>query len=217
MSNSIITHINSRVTQTFNQILLIKRHLGTQSIASRASPVFQPINSSQNLRIRNFAVHRECLSCVLIDVVSPDLFSVPNIPLVTKSNDTFILRSGNNFIFWFKVGKGLSGFNEFFSDKGFSINNFHALVFSYGFTAHNTFIETFCVSFFFCLGQFFSVILGLNSQLVTNNLSSHISVSWNIYYRYWLKAYHLCSDSVFFSQFIFILNISVSSPIVWRV
>lgn len=46
LSNSVITHVHSRVTQTFNQELWVPRQLGTEAISSRTSPLVQPIEGT---------------------------------------------------------------------------------------------------------------------------------------------------------------------------
>lgn len=136
---------------------------------------------------------------MLINTISPIFFSITNIPLIAKSYNTFVLTSANNFVFWLIIDQSFFRLDKLFFDKCFCIYNLHSLIFSYCFSAHDSFVKTFCISFFFCLSQFFSIILRLDSHLVANHLRSHISVTWNIYYRNWFKTYHLFSNSVFFS------------------
>ncbi|KAH3661532.1 hypothetical protein OGAPHI_006380 [Ogataea philodendri] len=105
MRHSVVGVVDSRVGKRFNKVLWIPWDSGSQTVTSRNSPVLQPVE--------NTFKSVSALSAVCVQVgetfqslLLPGFFTVVQVPLILKRNNTLISRSRNDLRFWLTLFSG---------------------------------------------------------------------------------------------------------------
>ncbi len=130
MWDSIIRHINSRIWKRFDQELFIERQVSSHTERSRTSPILQPFSCSNQFRVYLLIIESVESFQMFLDFFGPFFITISQIPLITQSDHTFILKinikkiiffinftswSRNYQTFRFKVSLSFSRFDHIFS------------------------------------------------------------------------------------------------------
>lgn len=211
MGKSIECKVNCWIWQWFNQILIVKRQFSTQTEWSWTSPLFEPVNSINQIVMENFTVTFELSLNIIQYFLLPLLMTIVDIPLITISYNTLFTRSWNDLSSRFVIFKSRTIFDKFTSNEVFSLSNFLTFVVS---NNHCSLMESFFIALVFSLIQKYSIILTLNFKIFTNFQCWQITISWYIYNFNWIQINHLLGNSIFLSHWGFFSQIWNGHPIV---
>lgn len=210
MWDSIEGKVNCTVWQRLNQKLLIKRHLSTKSKGSRTSPFSQPVDSVNQIIMKSFTVAFEVFLNMIEHSLFPILVSIVEIPLIAVAYNANIAWSRDHVSSRLVINKSISSVNQFFSNQTLGLSNFSSFKIT---NQHYTFMETFLISFVFCLLQKLFVILALYLQSLAKSDSCLIT-NWSLNERDRLSSNHLFCNSILLTESLLISEIASSHPII---
>lgn len=147
VNNCVISHIDCRIWEWFNQVIVVKREVSSQSKRARASPLVEPFYSSNEHLMDNVVVAIEGCAKMSLYLCLPVLQVVSNVPLITQGDNAFVSSPRNNFAFRLPVFCSLSACKEVISNKILSFLDFSASIFSY---SHDSIIKSFKIAFILC-------------------------------------------------------------------
>ena len=105
MGKSIKCKVYCWIWQWFNQILIIKWQFSTQTEWPWTTPLFEPVNSINQIVVENFAVTFKLSLNIVQYFLLPLFMTIVDIPLITISYNTLFARSWNDLSSRFVIFK----------------------------------------------------------------------------------------------------------------
>mmetsp|Transcript_19660 Transcript_19660/g.44897 ORF Transcript_19660/g.44897 Transcript_19660/m.44897 type:complete len:689 (-) Transcript_19660:85-2151(-) len=185
VSDSVVGHVNRTVRQGFNHPHGIPWKVCSQTKLSRTGPFFQPSNRvfipAQSVRVVRIEVVAQD---VFLDRLGPRFFSVGQIPLIGRRDDTFVVGSADDSRFRFEIKTGLTRIDHFLFDDGFGLAHLLPGVWT---VRHDTNGETLQVGLILSLGEFRLVVGRFDLELLAHELCGGVTVTFDRNNRYDLK------------------------------
>eukprot|EP00128_Syssomonas_multiformis_P013492 Colp12_sorted_trinity150504_noHs@29463 len=122
MCDCVVRHIDGRIRQGLDQVLLIPRETGTQTKGTGASPLAEPPDCVVEQLLGRAVVGLK-LREALDHLGLPLLLAIVQEPLVHEGHDTLVVRAGDHLTLRLKVHNSLVGSKHVRSDEGLGIGD----------------------------------------------------------------------------------------------
>lgn len=120
VGDSVVGHVDGGVTQRFDEVLFIPRQTGSQTEATGAAPVTEPLEGLDESILDEGVVSLEVLrSDPINNSVSVVLLAIGKVPLIGHGNHALLTRSSHNLVLRLEVVDSESIVNELLLDQRF--------------------------------------------------------------------------------------------------
>mmetsp|Transcript_121739 Transcript_121739/g.289416 ORF Transcript_121739/g.289416 Transcript_121739/m.289416 type:complete len:287 (-) Transcript_121739:586-1446(-) len=191
VGNGVVGHVDGTVRQGLDDELLIPRDLRSQAKGTAARPFLQPPDGVFEGLLDAVVVADEVGAVqVALDLTTPALRAVLQVPLINGSHHALIARSRNHLLLRLGVDEGLLGLNHDRAELELCLLHWLALERS---DRHGAFVEAQLVASVVGLCQLHAVVDGLHPQLLTHVLGGHgphLPVDLHVNDRDQIKALH---------------------------
>jgi len=177
VSNSVVSHVDGRIRERFDQELGVARKSSTQTEASGDTPFLKPADGFFEGLEDSIVISVEFVRSDMVeDLVLPFFFTVLEVPLINEGDNALISGSGDNFTFRFVVDQSFIGFDHLVSDQGLDILD---LLTSVGANNEDTFIETLIVDEVLSLSQTVLITGTTDLEFFTSLQGREFTIAWN--------------------------------------